>query len=628
MIVSARAAMSWAIGHADKAPLPLPYDLPSFHAGTEAAAAAALAVLLAECADLGPQHWQINPTDVLTYYVGQIASNFWPYERPWKRDGARASMSGGSYPAAMFECSDGWVSIMCRTDQDWAGLLDAMGRPEWCKHERFRDPRIVARFHADEADVHLEAWLSGMTRDEAFALSNVHKFPMAPVLDTGDAMVLDQFASRGFFEHDSAGNAIAGKPWRFTPATDIADGPILDLEPGPQAPLAGLKVLDLSWAWSGPMVTSGLRDLGAEILKVENRRRADPTRVRGAAIRDGEPVPGPPLEVTPYFNQVNHGKKSIAIDFTTPQGAELIVELAAKADIVVENMRPGVLSRRGLTYERLSARNPGLIMVSMSLMGQHGPMKGVGGYAPVMSGLSGLDSVVGYGPGDLVGLFNPALGDPNGAGHALAALMAALLDRRRTGRGTLIDLSQTEALVSIERIQMADFQKTGRSHVPADGHRTYWPHGTWQTANAEEWIAVAARTDEERSILARLIGLKTVPDRAEFEMEVQRWASTRQADEAEQTLVKHGIPASRVRSFEDILDDPISELNGIFAPVDHPYLGRQPILGLPWQMNGHKFPATEPGPLLGAHTRAILGRELGLTARQLDELESLEVIEK
>ncbi|GAA0965670.1 CoA transferase [Acrocarpospora macrocephala] len=610
---SAAAGMSWAIGNPGMAPLTLPLDLPYYHVGTEAAAMALLGLLLARRSGTRGQRWSLSPTDVLTYYAGQIASNFLPYERPWARDGARASMSGGSYPAAMFECSDGWVSVMCRTDSDWVGLLEAMGNPSWSRDEKFQDPREVARLHADEADVHLKAWFATLTRDEAFALSDRHRFPMAPVLSLRDSMNLPQFEHRGFFVTGADGRREPGPPWRIrVPREAAAEGARVALEswsPSPAAPLAGLRVLDLSWAWSGPMVTAGLADLGADVIKVENRGRPDPTRVRGPAIRNGATVPGPPLEATPYYNQVNHAKKSIAVDFTTAEGAALIRDLAARVDVVVENLRPGVLGRRGLAYEDLARRNPRLVMLSMSLLGQDGPMSGLGGYAPVMSGLAGLDSMVGYSADDLVGLFNPALGDPNGADHALVSLLGALLRLEETGEGCHVDLSQTEALVALERVGVAAVEGGAELAVPGNGHRAFWPYGTWRCAGEDEWLALTARTDTERGDLAGFLGLSGEPGPAEFAAALDETCALSEGAQLEVKLAALGIPVAAVRTFEQVQSDPRARI----TPVPHRYLGEQLVLSVPWRLGEMRFPARSPGPLLGEHTLLVLRTVLGMT---------------
>jgi crotonobetainyl-CoA:carnitine CoA-transferase CaiB-like acyl-CoA transferase len=630
---SAMAAMSWSLGHRGEAPLTLPRDTPEYLAGTEAAGAAVLAALVQTIAPGTPQQWDVTVTDVLAYYVGQICANFIPYERPWHRDGARASMSGGSYPAAMFECLDGHVSIMCRTPREWAGLVSAMGDPAWSQEERFHDARTVARFHADEADKHLQAWVGAHSRAEVFELGHAHGFPVAPVNSIREMLDMDHFALRGLFD-EVEGIKVPGTPWRLqegpvgdVPATSdsIRDWPAAGTSTS--APLQGLRVLDMSWVWSGPMVTAALRDLGAEVIKIEHRGHADPARLRGPALHDGVPVDGPALEVTPYFNQMNHGKRSVAVDITTDAGRELILDLAAQCDVVVENMRPGAMARRGLAYEKLAKRNPSLVMLSMSIMGQTGPMRGTGGYAPVMSGLAGIDSVMGYSSEDLIGLFNPALGDPNGAGHSLAALLAGLVHQRRTGRGTWIDLAQVEAMIGIQRAPIVEAQRHGQAEVMGNSHSRWWPHGTWRADGDDAWVAVAVRTATERARLAALIGVAEVPDRSTMEAAVEQWVRSRPAHKAVREIAGIGIPVSKVLSFEELMGSAPASRREYSTPVDHPYLGVQSIFTVPWRVNGHGFAATSAAPLLGSDTDEVLGSILGLTTDELTSLRAERAIE-
>ncbi|GAA2901199.1 CoA transferase [Pseudonocardia halophobica] len=616
---AAAAGMSWGIGDPDREPLTLPYDIPEYLTGTEAAAAAALALLVRALG--GPaQRWDVTTADVLSYFVGQIGANFLPYDRPWHRDGPRASMSGGSYPAAMFPCRDGWVSIMCRIPREYAGLVAAMGDPDWSRRPGFDDPRVVARLHADEVDPHLIAWTSARTRDEVFAAGRKHGFPVAPVLTIAEAMEHEQFAHRGFFDTMPDGTVLPGSPYRLTGpaasgATTPSSWPPATIDPA--APLAGLRVLDLSWVWSGPMVTAALRDLGAQVIKIEHRGRADPARLRGRAIRGGVPVDGPELEVTPYFNQMNHGKRSVAVDMGTTEGAMLIRRIAESADVVVENMRPGALERRGLGYAELSGANPALVMVSMTMMGQTGPLAGIRGYAPVMSGLAGLDSLVGYGPDRLIGTFNPALGDPNGAGHALAAVLAGLAGRGRGGTGCHIDLAQVEALLSIMPVPILRRQVNGTVPIPANGHSAFHPHAILPTREADGWVAVAARTDLERSAVDAVVG----------EEGLAAWVAGRTAGDAVQALRAAGVPAAEVAGYTAAVAGKRAVARGVATTVTHPYLGEQPVVTVPWKADGRGFPAAGPAPLLGADTEPVLTGLLGLGPADLADLRARGIVE-
>jgi crotonobetainyl-CoA:carnitine CoA-transferase CaiB-like acyl-CoA transferase len=630
LTASAQAAMSWSLGHPGMEPLTLPVDVPDYLNGAEAAGVAALALLVGTIDRANPRRWSVSASDTLAYYVGQICANFIPYERPWHRDGARASMSGGSYPAAMFECRDGQVSIMCRTRREWHALLHAMGDPAWSQQDHFRDARVVALHHADEADEHLKAWTASHTCDEIFALGTAFSFPVAPVLTVAESLELEQFAVREFVtkSDDLGGLRVPGVPWKCSePRTGRPAGRWPNADFSDSRPLAGLRVLDLSWVWSGPMVTAALSDLGAEIIKVENRNRADPARLRGRARRAGVPVDGPELEVTPYFNQMNRGKRSVALDIGTDSGRELILDLVEQCDVVVENMRPGALERRRLDYAHLAERNPSVIMLSMSIMGQTGPMRGVGGYAPVMSGLAGLDSLVGYSPHDLIGLYNPALGDPNGAAHAMATLMAALVDQQRTGRGRWIDLAQVEALVSVLPGPILETQRHGEATVRGNGHALFWPHATVRTSGDDTWLAVAARTDAERSRLAAVVGLPAGASPSAFEEALRAWAAGLSTEAALAALRPTGVPAASVRTYEDLVGSQWGRDRGLYEVLPHPYLADQPLFNLPWKVAGHGFPARSCAPLLGSGTDTVLTEILGLSPTRLAELRAAGAIE-
>jgi crotonobetainyl-CoA:carnitine CoA-transferase CaiB-like acyl-CoA transferase len=618
LVVGAIAGMSWAIGDAGAAPLALPYDIPAYLTGAEAAGAACLALLVRQFDEPAAGRWDVSEADVVASYVGQICSNFLPYERPWARDGARASKSGGFYPAAMFRCRDGFVSLFCRTNREWASLRAAMGNPEWSQRPGYEDGRIVARLHADAADVHLRAWAAGYRCDELVRLAANFGFPIARVLSVNEAREQEQFRVRGLVSDESGKFRIVSPPWQVRRATAAAPAP-LRLQPTARKPLRGLRVLDFSWVWSGPMVTAALADLGADVIKIEGVARPDPSRLRGPAIRDGAPVAGPELELSPYFNQMNRGKRSVAIDITTERGASLVRDLAAGCDVVVENMRPGALDRRGLGYDDLAAVSPGLVMLSMSMMGQSGPLRDMGGYAPVMSGMTGLDSLIGYDPDQLIGLYNPALGDPNGAAHALPLLLAALQHRARTGNGSWLDLAQVECFLSILQVPVLLADSMSPVPPPANSHHRYHPHGTFRARGPDAWVAVAVRSEEERRRLAGLIGAAG-PDATDLQQRLESWCAQQPASLASRSLSALGIPAAAVTGIEGVLSADWARARGLYSVTEHPYLGEQLTFGLTWKADGRVFGPARSAPLLGEHGAEVLASDLGLTGDEITEL--------
>jgi len=600
---SAASAASWSIGEQAREPLSIPFDVPDYLAGSEGAGAAVLCLLEQQAGMPVPARWELAAADAVAYFVSQIVCNFVPYGRPWHRDGPRASMSGGSYPAAIFPCADGAVAVMCRQPREWEGVLAAMGDPAWAAAPDFRDPRVVARRLAEEADVHVKAWMAAHTLAELVSLGAEHGFPVAPVRRVAETLSDPQYAHRGFFvglPGEEAGGApvsVPGIPYKLV-AGPHARPARASARATPTAPLAGMRVLDLTWVWSGPAVCTALGDLGADVIKIEHENRPDSARVRGAALSNGNPLEGPRLELSPYFNQMNHGKRSVAADITTSEGADLVRAIAATCDVVVENMRAGALERRGLGFEALSVANPAIVMLSMSVAGRGGPMGAAAGYAPIMSGLAGLEALVGYDDAEPMGLFNLALADPNATGHGLAALLAAVHHQRRTGRGCWIDLSQMECVSAILRGPLIEAQLHGHVSAPGNGHRVFSPHGNFRCAGGDEWVAVAVRTDAER---ARLRGLLHASDGDDLEDALRAWLAMVAPDDAVVLLRGLGIPASPVRSFEQLRDT-----DRIAAFCDHAYIGSQEIVALPWRIGGRRLAPRSAGPLLGHDTEAVL----------------------
>jgi len=648
LTTGAWSATSWAIGDADKAPLTLPFDLNSYQEGLYAAAAG-LAALVADPAEPVLRQVGIAGRDVLAYYVGMITANFLPYERPWTRDGARPPGSAGVYPASIFPCSDGHVVLMCRNQREWHALLQAMGHPAWSQDPKFEDPRVVARLHADEADSHLIPWVQEHTADELVAFGHEHGLAVAPIRSMREALEEPQFEHRGFFEADPASGMRTGRvPWALNPPAGVAaatpaaqDGrawPVNGQASAPTELLSGLRVLDLSWVWSGPLTTSVLGDLGAEIIKVEHAGHMDTGRVRGKARRGGVEVEGPEHEATPYFNQMNHGKRSITVDIKDPEARELLLALAEQCDVVVENMRPGALDKIGLSYGDFAARNPALVMLSMSMGGQTGPLRTMKGYAGIMAAMSGLESLIGYAPDNIVGSLSPAIGDPNAAGHALTVLLAALHNRKRTGTGVWIDLSQIEALLCVLPAPIITSQRHAELTPPANTHTAFAPYGHYPCRGEDSWIALSVRSDDDWCHVTSLPGTEELREPAwtsvhgrrasgdRLDQALAAWTAMQDRDALVDSLLAGGVAAAPVASFEDMAVSPWKKDRELAVVVDHRYLGPTEVYVVPWKFGGRSAGRAQPAPFLGADTVAVLRDILGMDEATVSDLQARGVL--
>lgn len=628
---TAWSAMTCAIGEPEREPLTLPYDLASYEAGISAAAAALAGLVGRFGISSGPI--EIAERDVLANFVGILTRNYLPFGRPWRRDGRIPFMSGGVYPCGLFACSDGYIAVYCRGDGEWKGILKAMGDPAWSREERFRDPRIVARHHAQEADSHFVPWLARHSRQDLIGLGLKFGFPVGSVRGIEEVLDDEQFAYRKSLEPFAAEGEkpvqVPGVPWRLyeAPQRPATDPPAPQRRfksrdaRNPARLLEGLRVLDLSWVWSGPMVTSVLADLGAEVLKIEHPSKLDSVRQRGRPQKDGVELQGPVIELNPWFNQLNHGKRSVVLDMKSPQDQATLRKLAEGCDVVVENMRPGALDKSGLGYADLSRVNPSIVMLSMSMAGQHGPLSQMKGYAGIMSAMAGLESLVGYESADgtraLSGMTKTALGDPNAAMHAITVLMAALHRRVRTGRGLWIDLAQTDAILAILGAPVIESQLYGKPGITGNRHPLYSPHGQYRCTGEDQWVAIAVHSDAQwRALCAcatgmprELAGLDSA-DRVrcwrEIDLAVGAWTAARSREQVVAALAPLGIAVAPVTSYEELMASAWKTERQLTRVVRHPWIGDQEIFVPPWNFAGSMPGVNAPAPLLGADTGEVL----------------------
>jgi crotonobetainyl-CoA:carnitine CoA-transferase CaiB-like acyl-CoA transferase len=428
--LAAVGGVAVAVGQPGRPSLPLPDGCLDAMIGAHIAAAG-LAALLDEVRET-----EVSGADVVAWAVATNLHLYLPYGLPWHRAGRRASGSGGCYPYGLFDAADGVYCLIGRTDRDWRSLLMAMGNPEWAKDAAFRDPRLLGRRYPERADAHVDPWTARHTRAELTAITARHAFPGGPVLSPHEVLTVPSIADRWrTVRHGDTVVRVPGVPFDVTTSSGASSAPTV----------RDLLVLDLSWVWSGPAVGVGLADLGATVIKIESATRPDNTRMRGAP--ESVSPEAPPLEVTPYFHALNRGKRSLALNLSTEGGRNLLWDLARRADVIVENLTPGVMGRFGIAPDRLLQANPGCIFLSMPGYRGHSTTKGLRAYAPVLSAGAGIESLIAY-PGEPpVGAMTFGFSDANAASAGLLLSLAGLHARRVRRMGSAITLSQFDAAV-------------------------------------------------------------------------------------------------------------------------------------------------------------------------------------
>ncbi|MEO5897574.1 MAG: CoA transferase [Vicinamibacterales bacterium] len=379
-------------------------------------------------------------------------------------------------------------------------------------------------------------------------------------------------------------------------------------------PLDGITVVDLTRVLSGPYCTMQLADMGARVIKIEHPGRGDDTRAWGPPFIGGESA---------YFLSINRNKESLTLDLKGPSAQPVIAALLEKADVLVENFRPGTMARLSLDYATLSARYPRLVYCSISGFGQTGPRRSEAGYDAVMQAEGGLMSITGGvdGPGYRLGV---AISDIAAGMFAAQAIGFALFARERTGRGQNLDIAMLDTTSALLTYQAGIYFATGTT-PPRMGNRhpTIVPYETLEASDGEFVIAVG--NDQQWQ---RLCGVLTSPELgtdqrfatnrarvahyAELRPILSGRLATRTRSEWVALLKAAGVPCGSVRTVAETLEDPQLAAREMIQELEHAAAGMIRVLGVPIKLSDTPGAVRTPPPTLGQHTAAILN-ELGIS---------------
>ena len=400
-------------------------------------------------------------------------------------------------------------------------------------------------------------------------------------------------------------------------------------------PLEGIRVLDMTWWIAGPVASMQMAMMGADVIRLESRARADSMRMT-TPFADGEPG----INRSGRWNSHNFAKRSAALNLATPEGLELAKRLVAISDVVFENFAAGVVDRMGLDYETMRKINPGIILCSVSSMGRDGPLKHFVGMGPGAIAYSGLAEITGH-KGGPHGTIPPFLADYTTAWHAALGMVAALHERKRTGLGKRIELSMVEAQASWLPEPFIDATLNGRlPERKGNDHPAMAPHGYYPCAGDDRWIAISVADDEQWRGLCHVLdgagrrlsgdprfadGLGRHEHRDELDTLIA--GETRQFDPfaLEARLQAAGVPAGVALTPPDIYSDPHLRSREVVISPAHDEVGPYPMLGLAWKIVGASQKVA-PSPLLGQDNAYVYGELLGMSAAEIAALESSGVI--
>ena len=665
-------------GDLDRAPVRISQPQGFLHAGADAAVAALVALAERRRSGLG-QHVDVSAqTSAMAGCQGYVLAA--PVNAPpLVRYGGGTNMSGIDIQL-VWECADGYISQMfafgaslgpfARRLWDWmydeGACTDADRRIDWVD--------FGMQLHNGEASVDewerlksvAAAFFRTKTKAEIMAAAVERKLLSAPAMAMDELASFEQLAARaywhdvhhpaidrtvrhpGFFARFSASQP---EPVGAPPILGAHTAEVLDAEPRQPAvtsttsgainidryaaPLDGLKVLDLMWAVAGPSSTRILADYGATVVRVESIHGSDAPRTFGPFLDD---EPGP--DNTALYQTLNAGKLGLALDLGRPESREVALDLVRWADVVTESFAPGVVDRWGLSYDEVRVRNPSVIMLSSSIMGQDGPLATMAGVGTMAAALGGFHEITGWPDRAPAGPYS-AYTDFVAPRFTVAALLAALEHRERTGEGQHIDLSQLEASLHFLAPAILDYSVNGRvARRVGNDDPTMAPHGVYRSAGEDQWIAIACADKSRWHALCVLIDRADLAQREdlhdlagrlqareEIDEAIEAWTRERPARVAEEQLQAAGVASYEAQNSQACCDDPqIMHLRHIID-VDHPIHGTFPIENSRFRLSRTPALITSGAPTIGQHVHEVLHGLLGYDDDHIAELAALGLFE-
>jgi crotonobetainyl-CoA:carnitine CoA-transferase CaiB-like acyl-CoA transferase len=388
--------------------------------------------------------------------------------------------------------------------------------------------------------------------------------------------------------------------------------------------LDGFLVLDFTRVLSGPYCTMQLADAGARVIKIEQPGTGDDTRAWGPPFLNGESA---------YFLSINRNKESLTLDLKHPDATRILDRLLARADVLVENFRPGTMARLGLAYEQLAQRYPRLVYCSISGFGQTGPRTAEPGYDAVVQAEGGLMSITGDagGPPFRLGV---AISDIVSGMFAAQGIAFALLARERTGRGQLVDIGMLDATAALLTYQAGIYFATGSTPGRmGNRHPTIVPYETFAASDGD--FVVAVGNDQQWRRFCDAIGMADVGQDARFATNRERILNyttlrpllaerlhTRPRADWVSTLKGAGVPCGAVRDVGEVLQDSQLAARDMIQQIEHAVAGAIRVTGVPVKLSETPGAVRTPPPTLGQHTSAVLREDVGLTDREIDGLVS------
>lgn len=559
-----------------------------------------------------------------------------------------------AFPVGIYETREGWLGVTTGTPSQWRALCDMLDLAKLRD-----DPALILgqdrRLHMEQIERQFIPRLKARTAQEWFEEGLKRKIPLVPIPEISDLLQHVEKKVRGAIVPVLLGGEkglTVGSMQRLTQTPPRRGGkvpspgeqqPVVKIPrrsftaprssrsiDSDQPPLHGIRVIDFTMGWAGPLCTRTLADLGADVIKIEAIQYPD--WFRGVDRRPAY-VDSQMYEKGTRFCVMNRNKRGITLDLKRSQGLALAKCLLAEADLVIDNYSADVLPKLGLGYDVLRMLNPRLVMMSMSAFGSNSVHRECRGYGSTLEQASSLPSVVGR-PGGPPVMSHSAFGDPVGGLNGCAGVLVALIHARRTGQGQFIDLSQVECMVAFAAPWITVHSIDGKPPTRyGNRHPQFVPHGCFRCAGEDNWIIVAATDEQMWQRLAVTIGrpdwaadgsLKSAEARRGIEdlieTGIEAWTLARGADEAMSELQAASVAAGVARLPIDLLKNQHLKSRAFFQEINRAFIGLHLQPSMPIRESTEPYAVRTAAPTLGQHNREILSGLLKLSDGEIAQL--------
>lgn len=558
----------------------------------------------------------------------------------------------------LWRTADGLINYGYGDWAQWTNALSSLGLDDLAN-----DPNLIPQLGRNQHDTRpvrdgLADASATRNKWDIFHTLAGYRCISGVVQNSAELLANEQLNARGFFVESRVGDVavrapgapakLSATPWRLQQPAPAHLGAHKWQAPGrtPAAasgnavgtgPLAGIRVLAFTQAWAGTWCTELLSLLGAHVVQIESRKRADVWRGAGAPVPPGvrrEGLTQHGHNTNGMYNSVNLNKHAITLDMQHPDGKAMFWDMVPNFDVMVDNFSPHVMPNWGVTLETLHEKRPDMIFASISGYGIGGPLSEYAANGATTEPMAGLASIHGY-RGDEAANTGGLIPDPICGYYMTSAILAAVLHRQQTGEGQRIDLAMMEAVAVQVGDAIAEQSATGNIRGPSgNSHSEAAPYGYFETTE-DNWLAISVHSDTEWQALLRHMGRQDLETDSRFASTPERvrnadaanavvaaWARGREAFAEATALGALGIAAAESRPFMDIYRraSPQFAARGFLRAVTHPEAGTHLVATLPFQYRAGDLPAVRYSPCFGEHSAEVLQRELGIDDTRVAEL--------